>query len=90
MAYAVYLSVLALTWQIGQFECDLLDVEEKPCVFGIDKKYVKGQGQLFSQVDPADPDMIDICVKIEGSIKLPFTRTKGFHFEDCFFKFHKH
>ena len=90
MAYRVYVSVLAFTWLVGQSDCSLLDVEEQPCEFTIDKKYIKGQGKLYSQVDPKDPDLIDLCVDVEGSVKLPFTRTRAFKHVACFLRFHKH
>ena len=65
-------------------------MEEQPCEFTIDKKYIKGQGKLFSQTDPKDPGLIDLCVDLEGSVKLPFTKTKSFKHVACFLRFHKH
>ena len=90
MAYRVYVSVLAFTWLIGQSDCSLLDVEEQPCEFTIDKKYIKGQGKLYSQSDPKDPDLIDLCVDVEGSVKPPFSRTRSFKHVACFLRFHRH
>ena len=90
MAYRVYVSVLAWTYLIGQSDCSLLDVEERPCEFTIDKKYIKGQGKLYSQTDPKDPSLEDLCVDVEGSVKIPFRSTKSFKHEACFLRFKKH
>ena len=91
MAYRVYVSVIGLTWLIGQSDCSLLDVEAKPCEFTINTKYVKGQGKLYSQDDPKDPDLADLCVDVEGSFRLPipFAKTRSFKHVTCFLKFHK-
>ena len=91
MAYRVYMGVFGFSWLIGQSDCSLLDVDEKPCVFTINTRYVKGQGRLYSQPDHKDPDLIDLCVYVEGSIKPPYpgSRTRSFKHEACFIKFHK-
>ena len=84
LAFEVWLSVLTINYQIGVYSCDLLDLEQQPCSFNIDKYYFKGQGGLFPEPDK-DPDYVDLCLEVYGTVKIPYTRiTKNINFKKCF------
>ena len=90
IAFEVWLSVLVFNYEIGLYKCNLLDLEKDPCAFDIHKRYLDGQAGLFPQDDPSDPDMVDLCLVVLGTVKIPHTRvTKHIDFQKCFAKFPK-
>lgn len=87
IAYEVWLSVLVFNWKIVASDCEIFNLEKKPCAFNIEEKYFSGQGGLYPK-DDEDPKWIDLCVKVEGSVTIPYTGIKKtVHFEHCFYRF---
>lgn len=89
LAFEVWLSVLVFNYEIGVYKCNLLELEKDPCAFDIHRRYFDGQGGLFPK-DDEDPNFIDLCLEVHGTVKVPYTRvTKKIDFEKCFYKFPK-
>lgn len=87
LAFEVWLSVLVFNWEIGVYSCELFNLEKDPCAFNIEKKYFSGQGGIYPE-DDKDPKYIDLCVKLDGSVTLPYTGIKKtVHLEHCFYRF---
>lgn len=89
LAFQVWLSVLIFNYEIGVYSCNLLDLEKDPCAFDIHKRFFDGQGGLYPKQDP-DPDYIDLCLEVHGTVKVPYSRvSKKVDFEKCFYRFPK-
>lgn len=77
------------TYKINTSDCDLLDLDKDPCVSNINIRYLKGQAGIYS-VQDVDPDLLDLCLKVHGEYKPPFTRKwHNFDYQKCFLKFSK-
>ncbi|CAD6590489.1 MAG: hypothetical protein ASARMPREDX12_004390 [Alectoria sarmentosa] len=89
LAFEVWLSVLVFNYEIGVYKCNLLELDKDPCAFDIHRRYFDGQGGLYPK-DDEDPNFIDLCFEVHGTVKIPYTRvSKKVDFEKCFYKFPK-
>ncbi|KAF6217440.1 hypothetical protein HO133_006910 [Letharia lupina] len=89
LVFQVWISVLVFNYDEGIYRCNLLEVDKHSCSFTIDKKYINGQAGLFPRDDP-DPNFVDLCFEVHGTVKIPYTRVnRRIDFGKCFFKFPK-
>ena len=88
LVFEVWIDIIGLRHSAGVFRCSLLDLEKDPCVFNINTKLLVGQAGLFPEQD-ADPNKLDLCLKVQATFHVLFRRAKTINFHKCFLTFDK-
>ena len=86
LVFEVWMSVTFFNYRIGVYSCDLLALDKDPCAFDLNTRYFQGQGGLYPE-DDSDPDFVDLCLEVQGTVEVPYTRIKkSVNFRKCFTK----
>lgn len=88
IVFQTWLSVLVFNYDLGIYNCSLLEIDKNPCAFNIDVKLLVGQAGIFPE-ENEDPTKLNLCFKIEATLHIPFRKAKNVNFDHCFLTINK-